>query len=326
MKNHTASINRIEYLKSALVNYKFLLIVTISSLLFGLSACSHNPMLVRMAYERFPGHMASELSDLANFDSAQMAWISNASKHHHNWHRKTQLPLYVNLLESLTNTIQNDRTLNLSYFETLLSKSQELVVLVNQCNPALFAAGEMENLSDQQVDQIRQSLEEKIVNEKAKYTSKNREQRSLIRFNKIKKTLSYAKLNLNSVQKILLKRTIDQQVTLGSRRFELIEQWNAEFIYILQNRQNDSFAVDAHNHIAKRWQLIEAAEPDFWSDTHTNWRNFAATLVESLTDKQRKEFGAWLSQMSRTLNTLANEKIQKTELPSPLPTACSSQA
>lgn len=302
------------------------LAILVSILIFSLTACSINPMLIRIAYERFPSHISSELSNLADFNQEQLSWITNASTHHHNWHRTTQLPLYVALIDGLAKQVQNDRTLNLNYFDSLISESRTLLMQINECNPALYATQEIKHLSDIQVEQIRQNLQRKLNKNKSKYISKNSAQRGKRRFSKIKKLFSYAKLNLNDVQNALLRRTIDKQVSLGMRRFELTEQWNMEFVYILQSRHTDGFAENVEAHIAKRWQLVETAEPEIWTETHANWRNFAAALMESLTEKQRKKFGAWLSKMSRTLNTLANEKLQKVELPSPLSTVCSSHA
>lgn len=319
------TVNFAFHKKKCRLAYLYLLAISACVVLLTLTACSNNPMLVRIAYEHFPSHFSSELSNLADFNHQQLDWITNASTHHHNWHRTTQLPLYVTLIDGLTKQVQNDRTLNLNYLDSLFSESHELLVHMNQCNPALFAAHEIKQLSDEQIDQIRQNLQIKVNKNKNKYASKSREQRSQKRFSKIKKLFSYTKLNLNDFQKRLLRRTIDEQVSLGMRRFELTERWNREFIFILQGRRNDGFAESVQAHIAKRWQIIEAAEPEIWTETVTNWRNFAAELMESLTTKQRKEFGAWLAQMSRTLNTLANEKLQKVGLPSPLPTVCSSE-
>lgn len=298
----------------------------ISLSLLSLSACSNNPMLVRIAYQRFPTHISTELSNLADFNQQQLDWIENASAHHHNWHRTTQLPLYVELINSLARQVQGDRTLDVDYFDSLIRQSHALLLQINQCNPARYASLEFQQLADKQVDQIRQNLQLKVNNNKKSYASNNREQRSQKRFNKIKKLFSYAKLNLNDFQKQLLKRTIEKQVSLGMRRFELTEQWNLEFVTILKDRGNIGFAEQVQSHIAKRWKLIEAAEPEAWAKTHDNWSNFGAELMASLTDKQRKQFGAWLAQMSRTLNTLANEKLQKVEVPSPLTTTCRSQA
>lgn len=300
-------------------------LVIIVSLTILMMGCSNNPMLVRVVYERFPAHISSELSGLADFDQRQLAWIKNASTHHHNWHRTTQLPLYVSLINGLARQIQSDKTLNLNYVDSLIRESHGLLVQINQCNPARFASLEIKQLADKQVDQIRRNLQRKVNDNKDSYTSNSREQRSEKRFNKIKRLFAYAKLDLNEFQRKLLRHTIDQQVSLGMRRFELTELWNLKFIAILQDRGDAGFTERAQAHIAKRWQLIPAAEPEVWAETHHNWRNFAAELMESLTDKQRKAFGAWLSQMGRTLNTLANEKLQKEKAPSPLPLTCSSR-
>ncbi len=295
-------------------------------LLLALSACSNSPMLLRMAYQRFPSHISTELSSFANFNHQQIDWIENASTHHHNWHRTTQLPLYVNMLDSLSKQVQSDKTLNLAYFDSFIKQSRQLLVQINQCNPARFATTEMMKLSDQQVDQIRQNLQRKVDKSRDKYISETRDQRSNKRFRKMKKYLYYAKLNLNGLQQALLMQTIENQVSFGLRRFELTERWNMEFVYILEGRKRAGFTEKVQVHIGKLWRLIESEEAEIWSDTHNNWRNFAASLMESLTDQQRNEFGAWLSQMGRTLNTLANEKVRTVSSPSPLSMTCSALA
>ena len=76
-------------------------IISLGALLLGLQSCS----AVRLAYNQAPLALDWYLNDYADFNAAQKPALKNALEQAHVWHRRTQLPAYIDSLQKMQRQI-----------------------------------------------------------------------------------------------------------------------------------------------------------------------------------------------------------------------------
>lgn len=130
--------------------------------LFFLSGCA-----VKLAYN-FMGFIVNwHIGKYVSLNSGQQQFVDRELSEFHDWHRKTQLPLYANYVSGLTHRIQKD-TLTAAWVHKETDTVQDLLDLsVNKIKPEIV--GLMSTFTEDQVTEVMKNLAETREKYRKKY-------------------------------------------------------------------------------------------------------------------------------------------------------------
>jgi len=133
-----------------------------------LGACS-----TKMAYNYLDWILEWYVGDLVSLSEDQEWQFRNALARQLDWHRKKQLPLYVKSLDDLRNAINNGLTVE-ALQRIYHDQENGLNELIKQITPTLSEL--LATLSDSQVEQLMENLEEQNQELEDEYVKKSRDE------------------------------------------------------------------------------------------------------------------------------------------------------
>jgi len=133
-----------------------------------LGACS-----TKMAYNYLDWILEWYVGDLVSLTEDQQWQFRNALARQLDWHRKKQLPLYVKSLDDLRNAINNGLTVE-ALQRIYHDQENGLNELIKQITPTLSEL--LATLSDSQVEQLMENLEEQNQELEDEYVKKSRDE------------------------------------------------------------------------------------------------------------------------------------------------------
>ncbi|KPJ95204.1 MAG: hypothetical protein AMJ55_04480 [Gammaproteobacteria bacterium SG8_15] len=135
-----------------------------------LGACS-----TKMAYNYLDWILEWYVGDLVSLSEDQEWQFRNALARQLDWHRKKQLPLYVKSLDDLRNAINNGLTVE-ALQRIYHDQENGLNELIKQITPTLSEL--LATLSDSQVEQLMENLEEQNQELEDEYVKKSRDEQT----------------------------------------------------------------------------------------------------------------------------------------------------
>ncbi len=289
-----------------------------------LSACSGNNFVISTAYNRADNSSAKRFYKYAKFDTDQKKQIKATIDQFHFWHRKEQLPLYIEMLGDIQSALENNDPLNQEKIDNWLNTIYAFRDNVEQCNPMLQSAEFLAQLSDTQVVEIQQrftELQEEGDKRRAKYKPEEREER---RLKSMTKNLKFLGLKMNQSQIDVLANTIAETESTGRLWSEQWQLWKADFIDLLGDRQQADFKTRLQKHIVTLSQIPETHYPEILATNQQRWSNTALVIGKSLDAKQQADFLQVIKKVKSSLGKLveANPEID-TSTALPAATDCS---
>ena len=288
-----------------------------------LSACSGNNFVISSVYNRADNSSAKRFYKYARFDSGEKKQIKATIDQFHLWHRKQQLPLYIEMLSEIQISLETNDPLNQDKITHWLNTVYSFRDNIEQCNPMLQSADFLAQLSDTQVQEIEArfiELQEKSAERRGKYTPEEREKR---RLKSMTKNLKFLGLKLNKSQIEILANTLAETESTGKMWSEQWHLWKTEFIALLADREQADFKPRLQQHIITLSQIPETHYPEILAANQQRWSNTALAIGESLNEKQQAEFLRVIKKVNYSLRKLveANPKVD-TSLAFPAEPGC----
>lgn len=274
----------------------------IASIIFCLllSACS-----TKLAYNYLDWILEWYVEDLVTLSEDQEWLFRNALARELNWHRKKQLPLYVKSLDDLHDAMNSGLTVE-ALGKIYSEQENGLQELARQITPAMSQL--LATLSDKQVEQLLENLEEQnqelaeeYVNKPAAELVKQRTERMVDRAENWLGTLNDAQTRLITEWSQQIRPTATQWI--ANRR-----AW--------QTRLGDSLKTSRHspdfiNDVEELFVNGSAAWPaayrkDFEHNLDITLR-MLVSLQQQLSDRQRQHLSEEIAVLRKQLVELHNQ-------------------
>jgi len=278
--------------------------------LLQLAACA-SELVLGTVYNELDNRSARNFKSYANFNDRQIAQIDRMASAYHAWHRKTQMPQYAALMNTIVDDISAADTLSLDAAAVWWSAASGFSDDLSACNPFNAASDLLKGLTDRQVRQITKRLRHDLDKHQDEYAEESNEERLQRRFKKITAWASRAGAKFNAQQKTLLRETLAEQVSLGKQRLELRRVWMENFIGLLNKRTEPDVETELTAHINTLWRLTSNNFPEQWRSNEELWTKFLQQFINLQTDEERQRFLKKIVDTAATFENLSQKKVSQ---------------
>lgn len=183
-------------------NMRIIQLFVISLLAITLFSCS----LVKTAYNNAPEAMHWWLDHYFDFTESQNAKLKPALHALHDWHRQTQLPLYVDMLQKIQSDLSKEAIEPSTVCETVKTMQDMMQNIQHESSSMIIETAPL--LSDKQLSYFQKMLQKRTLKWKSEWLQETREEQIEAR---LEKTIDYAEKvygDLNKSQKNMLKQKL----------------------------------------------------------------------------------------------------------------------
>ena len=271
-------------------NFKYCLIVVFSCLIL---SCS----LIKTAYNNAPALAIWWLDDYFNFTPAQNLVLKPALKNLHNWHRQSQLPVYVTLLQDMQQSFAKDQISATEVCEKIDAIKQSIHTLQTESIPIIIEMAPL--LSDKQLKKFQQQLVKRSKKWKEEWWQDGKQEQLKVRLEKTQDFAEKMVGDLSDTQLTKLKQSLEQSDINPAISYAEIERRNDDALTILKSLQSQTLSMD------EKMQLIQAGFARIQRSPNQEYQTYAdnltkhtcetiASLHASTTPKQKLHAKNWL--------------------------------
>lgn len=266
-----------------------------------LSGCT-----VRIAYAILDDLLMWQLGQYVSLKGEQKKQTKQQIKAFHRWHRKTQLPLYIDYLTELKKGMVAGNITG-TYLHQESDKLQDLLdISINQIIPTLTDIAV--SLDEKQIQQVLNQLRKEQKEYREDYLDASDEAVQKRRINDVTRYISGFFGPFTDQQKTMLQ---DWEESLTPHEALMIEQqkeWEKAFLHSMDFRDN-------RPELEKRIRTVLAFRTDNWDPelqkvldkNQALTFNMLADLFNSQTPKQRQKLEKKFDQYIRDLEILASK-------------------
>lgn len=274
--------------------------LVVMMVLFALGGCS----TIRIAYNQ-ADHLASwTLDDYFDLTSEQKAAFKVRFERFHAWHRATQLPDYVELLEAAHQRVSAGASQADS--EWLSSALQTRLETMTR-HGYKDAAQLLSQLSDEQLKTTRKEMDErnrKFAREQGVGASED-EQRRLLAKRQLER-IEHWTGPLDSAQEAKVRAMARALPLITEQRYQERLRRQAEFLALLQQRKNvDVFAPRLRDWVVDWSKTRPAAYQAQYNRFMQESSRMYVAVLEMLTSEQRQHVLAVIRRYQQTFRELA---------------------
>ena len=265
-----------------------------------LSACS-----TKFAYNYLDWILEWYVADLVNLTDDQEWQLNGALTKQLAWHRKQQLPLYVESLDKLSDAIKNGLTIEtLQQLYTGQEKGwEELKKHIAPTMAELF-----KTMSDSQIEELLNNLEERNQELEADYVNKPRDERIKQRKERMVDRIENWTGSLNDSQIELISEWSQQIKPLSQQWIANRRSWQAELGSAIKHYRNAP-------EFAERIETLFLNNHKAWSDSYQNAYQYNLQLTmmmfvnleNQLTERQRQHLLDDILVLRKQINDLHNQ-------------------
>jgi len=276
-------------------------------------SCINSKWVMSIFYNRLDNRIYAEIKDYADFTDEQREEIRARVERFHHWHRTTQLPLYVDLINSIALEIQTNPNLSFDLFEQRATEFEQLVQKTNNCHPMMFSFDLMTGLTDTQVEQVREHMLNEYTEHRERYEKRTEEKR-LARRKEITLTwMKRFKADLNQEELALMDESFASQIDLSEAGFSLWQNWDDYFYQLLLSRHLPEFKENTLRHIYYLESMLEDNYPEEVAHNRAIWRNFFYRVALDEAQSQQSEVPDFLYKLAGNVAEIA-EDVPKSQL------------
>lgn len=264
-----------------------------------ITGCSTGSLAIRYLYGRFDNTLNERILAYAEFSEAQEAEIRQAVDDYVDWHRRNELPRYVELLDEVRHRLRSD-----SYDEALvatyLARLRAFSDRGFNRSPLVQAPEFLQRLSDEQVVQIAGSFERRRASFAERRAERERSGDSG-RTSRVVKNIRRLGIRLTADQSEIIDSGLRRYRWQPAERRRLWRRWEREFLDMLQDRDSAGFVQDVAKHLGRYQKLARVAHPetDAW-----NQRNTARIIHDVLQSLDSEQLSRLVRRLDDTRNTL----------------------
>ena len=274
-------------------------------------ACSNSKLVLRPLYNSLDNRIEERLLDYASFNEEQTEQIQELADHFHLWHRKTQLGYYSQLLGNFTARLKDTKSVSETDVERWSEIIRSYASNVGACNPFYASASIISNLSDQQINQIRDNRQAARESRRARRDADEREIDQILaesasdRVKQIRRYLRLVNFTLNQEQLDDLRKTMSSTFRPNTPFRQIRDDLDAEFYTLLDKRKESDFNAMLISYMDKRRQTFSDRRIDVRVHNRKLWEAYALRTIHSLDNAQREVASNYLNGLASTINALA---------------------
>lgn len=282
-------------------------------------ACSNSKLVLRPLYNSFDDRIEKRFLRYASFDTEQAEQIGDLADHFHLWHRQTQLGFYSRLLGNITVGLKDSKSVNETDVDRWSDAIRSYASNVGACNPFYASADIISNLSDQQIDQIRNKRQSARESRRAERDADTREFDEILaesvsdRIKQIRRYLRLVNFKLNQDQLDDLRNTMSSMVRPNTPFRQVRDDLDAEFYALLDKRKESDFNALLIAYMDKRRQTFSDRRDGARVHNRELWEAYALRTMRSLSHDQREVAINYLNGLATTINELAADSPSYTK-------------
>ncbi|HQS37382.1 MAG: hypothetical protein B7Y16_03870 [Methylotenera sp. 24-45-7] len=282
-------------------------LIIISLLAITISSCA----LIKTAYNNAPEAMHWWLDDYFDFTEPQDAKLKPALHTLHHWHRKTQLPIYIDMLEQTKSNLSKDKLEPDTICATMNAIQDSVQSIQLEASPIIVEVAPM--LSDSQLSYFKKMLENRATKWKAEWLQETREAQVEAR---LEKTIDYAEKvygDLSTSQENMLKQKL------------MASNYKPEVTYNeILRRNEDAFTIitalaQGNLDQSRKQKLVKQGFERLRNSPNSSYQSYAEQLklqscqmiadLHATTDqKQKPHAKAWLENFITQFSSLILNK------------------
>ena len=268
-------------------------------LLAGLTAsCS----LVKTSYNNAPALTIFWLDDYFSFSQAQNLALKPSLQTLHNWHRQTQLPSYISLLQQAQTSLSSDNISADDVCDKLAAARLSIHTLQLESIPIIIEMAPL--LSDKQLVRFQQKLDKRSEKWKADWWQESKQEQLEVR---LEKTEDFAKKmygDLSETQINILKQRLAQANINPEISHKEIQRRNEDAFTILSTLQKPTLQKQPLSEEEKS-QMVKAGFDRMQKSPDQAYQTYAdeltkhtcetiANLHSTTNDEQKLHAKNWL--------------------------------
>jgi hypothetical protein len=282
-------------------------LIVIFLLAIGIVSCS----LVKTAYNNAPEAMHWWLDDYFDFTESQNEKLKPALHALHDWHRQTQLPLYVEMLQNIQSHLSKDEIESSTVCETMKSMQDIMQNIQLETSSTIVEIAPM--LSDKQLSHFQKMLQKRTLKWKSEWLQETQEEQIEAR---LEKTIDYAERvygNLNKSQKNMLKQKLLASNYKAEISYTEILRRNEDALQIVTSLKRENLDQEQKKSLVKQGfeRLINSPDP-VYKNYENQVKQGSCEMIADLhatTDlKQKQHAKAWLESFITAFKSLALNK------------------
>lgn len=268
-------------------------LIIICLLTLAVSSCG----LIKTVYNNAPEAMHWWLDDYFDFTHVQSASLKPALHSLHDWHRQTQLPIYINLLQQFQNDLSQEKIEPNTVCATISAIQDNFQTIQLEASPIIIAMAP--KLSDKQLRYFEKKLHKRALKWKSEWLQETREEQLEARLDK---TIDYAETvygNLNKTQKAMLKQRLHASNLKPEISYKEILRRNDDALQIVTALAQENLDP------AQQQQLLKLGFERLKNSPNSDYQRYAdqvklrscemmAELHASTDLKQKQHANAWL--------------------------------
>lgn len=249
---------------------KFFLIIVVSCILL---SCS----LVKTAYNKAPELAIWWLDDYFSLSQAQNLALKPALQNLHNWHRKSQLPNYLILLQDVQTSLTSDQLSANTVCEKLDFVRINIQTLQMEAVPIIIEIAP--SLSDKQLERFKQKLARRTEKWKNEWWQKTKPEQIETR---LKKTTNLAQDmygDLSESQINQLKHGVETAEINPEVSYKEIIRRNNDALDVLNKLQKTANSAALLSQ-SEKYSLVKTSFERIQKSPDFNYQNFADALTK----------------------------------------------
>ncbi len=273
-----------------------------------ISGCSNSKVFISPVYNRLDDQMRKEFNKLGDFNEDQTAAFEQRLGTYHVWHRQSELPQYSNLLRDIAASIEQTNNTSEEDIGKWIATSEKFTKALRECHPVNFSYDLMRTLTDEQLNFIQRRFGSERKKNREAYFARTPEQRIERRYNNIIKWAGRLDFDFTDTQKLMLRETLEKQVSLRKEYYKLSDRWNRKLFLYAKRQDSPTYTRDMDAHIQSLWTLLEDGHTKEWETNRKLWRDFGSKFVDSMTGDQRKKASIWMTRLAKTLDSISTDE------------------
>ena len=282
-------------------------LIVIFLLAISIVSCS----LVKTAYNNAPEAMQWWLDDYFDFTESQNKKLKPALHALHDWHRQTQLPLYVEMLKKIQSHLTKAEIQSSTVCESMKSMQDLMQNIQLETSSTIVEIAPL--LSDKQLSYFQKMLQKRTVKWKAEWLQETQEKRIEARLDK---TIDYAETvygGLNKTQKNMLKQKLLASNYKPEVRYTEILRRNKDVLQIVTSLKQGNLDQEQKQTLLKQGFERLRNSPNLMYQHYANQvKQSSCDMIADLhatTDLKQKEHAkAWLENLITAFEWLALNK------------------
>ncbi|NVK22915.1 MAG: hypothetical protein HWD86_10385 [Kangiellaceae bacterium] len=241
---------------------------------------------IKFWYNRLDWLVPWYVDDYVELTSSQESALEQLMLDKTQWHRTTQLPLYINMLENMIADVESNNIAN-SYDQYAEQMKQFYQSIANQLIDDLMV--QMAQLSDQQVTELLDNLSKEANKQQKKYQKHSPEQRLAKVIDNLEDNYSDWTGRLSKAQKSLIKEWAQQIKPTADLVYEFRAQWRDALLTSLRERSTPTGQKVIKQLLLDSQQLKSEQLNNHQTFNEQLEKQYMLKLLDSLSEKQKKK-------------------------------------